>query len=215
MNEFTPIPLGGELVVSGDTVIDTEVVEGANEHQDDSAEATVSKKKPRETTADPLDPDKTKKFEYNNWLKKNNKNEFLYLLLKEGAGLYLQNGLYYFRTSVESSFRAYAKAQVCDMLSNVLNRPINIGNAKDSIIKPFELMLIEKDRFNPFVKSEFYFENGAWYHNTFRPTYYMELDEKLPYKEPEAIIKLIRNLVLEDDRLDYFLNWVAVPINRQ
>ena len=214
MNEFTPIPLGGELVVSSDTVIDTEVVEGTVEetvvdNAENDTELVTDTVAEDNTTADPLDEDKSKKFLMNNWLKEHNPSELLHYLWIKGGALYMQNGLYWFRQSVDTPFEKMPKSQVQDALASILGKQINIGQTDEHKIKVFDLLNVENTRFNPFAKSEFYRENGVIYCNRFRPTRYMELDKNQQFTEPKVIFALIRNLVVSEDRFEYFMNWIA------
>lgn len=208
------IPQDGELVVSGDTVIDTEVVEGTVEetvvdNAENDTELVTDTVAEDNTTADPLDEDKSKKFVINNWLKEHNTSELLYRLWLKGAALYMQNGLFWFRQSVYTVFLQMPKSQAQDAVANVLGQAINIGQTDEHKIKVFDLLNVENTRFNPFAKSEFYLENGVIYRNSFRPTLYMELPKNQTYKEPKAIFALIRNLVVSEDRFHYYLNWFA------
>lgn len=216
MFENKPVipPQGGELVVSNDTVIDTEVVEGTVEgtvvdNAENDTELVTDTAAEDNTTADPLDPDKNKKFMINNWLKVHNTSELLHYLWIEGGAIYMQNGLFWYRQSVETAFEKMPKSQVQDALANILGKQINIGQTDEHKIKVFDLLNVENTRFNPFAKSEFYSENGVIYRNSFRPTQYMELEKSQEFKEPKAIFALIRNLVVKEDRFDYFINWFA------
>lgn len=214
MNEFTPIPLGGELVVSGDTVIDTEVVEGTVEetvvdNTENDTELVTDTAAEDNTTADPLDEDISKKFVLNNWLKEHNTSELLYRLWLKGAAVYMQNGLYWYRQSINSNFSSMPKNQVQDAIANILGQQVNIGQTDDHKIKVFDLLNVEKEQFNPAVKREFYSENGVMFRNTFRSTPYMEMDKETAYQKPLVILALLLHLTKTNDRLTYFINWLA------
>lgn len=82
-------------------------------------------------------------------------------------------------------------------------------NASPVEISIYDLIILEGEKFRPFIIKEFYEDEGEWFRNIFVPTKYMKLGAGV-YKEPTAIFSLIYNLVNYDEyRFRYVMNWLA------
>lgn len=200
------IPHDGDLVVSGDTVIDTEVVEGAAENQANEAKDSVNG---ANADSAAVKPTKSNKFEYGNFIPEGSTNELLYRFKKMGGCINMTPTGFEIRLSKDSQMQEVTKSQAMDILSNVFKKEITIGRNKDCDIKTYDLKMVMGTKFDPQVKSEYFEQDGVTCRNTFKPTPYMEMDKETQYLKPLAILALLLHLTKTNDRLVYFLNWLA------
>lgn len=84
------------------------------------------------------------------------------------------------------------------------------GKNEDYIEIPIEnLMVLEGEDFRPDILEEYYHIDGAYYRNRWKPTALLKVKPG-EYKRPEAIFRLIYNLVNYDEKMfHYFINWLA------
>ncbi|MFY4743574.1 primase-helicase family protein [Aliarcobacter butzleri] len=152
------------------------------------------------------------KYEFNNWLIKND-NRTLNQIFSNGGGIWLNcNGeiCYRFKEDGTVVTQPHNKANI--VFTNYLNREIKLikgTNEHQADIKANDLMMISSDKFNPHKLEEFYQENHLHYRNTFKPTKYLQIEAD-EYQEPKAIFALIKHLLNDNEEYyQYFVNWLA------
>ena len=146
-------------------------------------------------------------FQDNNWIKDPDV-EILQELDKKGVALWIDpdgnlsykiNGTIFKKVDV-------SKAKI--IISNLLERNVSLFS-KEADISPKDLILVQKEVFDPEINFEFFQKDHGYYRNAFQPTKYMKLTDS-NYKEPKTILKLIHHLVTyNDEYYRYFLNWLA------
>ena len=160
---------------------------------------------------------KSTTFTVNNWLRDNAKdNKALKELESRGAAVWIStDGNFFFRPKNDNgAIKKLEPTKMKTVLSNMLDREnINIFTAsKDEMIdiKRNELLMCE-ERFSPFVDSEFYQKDGMWYRTAFRPSRYLQIEQKPDiYRHPEKILWLIKHLCnYNEEYFRWTLNWIA------
>ncbi len=146
-------------------------------------------------------------FEANNWIEKKNV-KILQELDQKGVALWLEpDGSLSYKIN-GNLYKRVDKTNAKIVLSNILERNISIF-AKDSDIAPKDLILVQKEVFNPQINQEFFKRGNSYFRNIFYPTKYMMLTDK-PHKEPKTILKFLRHLVTyNEEHFHYLLNWLA------
>ncbi|WP_187647234.1 primase-helicase family protein [Nitrosophilus labii] len=149
-----------------------------------------------------------KEFKANNWIKKDNV-EILNELDKKGSAIWLKSdGSLAYRLDKDGQIESAEATKAKIVLSNILDKNISIFTSKADI-NPTDLILVQKEIFDPHINAEFFKKAGAYYRNVFKPTRYMTLTET-PKKDPKLILDFIYHLVTYDDKyFDYFINWIA------
>jgi len=124
-----------------------------------------------------------KDFEVNNWIRGVGEIPIVLKELDEiGAAVWMGNsGDFYFRRSAYDEIKKLEASKLKNILCNMTDREsMNIFKApkEETVdIKPNDLRM-STDKFSPFVKSEFYQEDGLWYRTSFRPSQYLMIDPK-------------------------------------
>ncbi len=157
------------------------------------------------------------KFMTNNWIRDNAKeNKTLLALYQKGAAVWIStDGNFYFRpTNDNTAIKKLEPTKMKTVLCNILDKEdivIFKGGKDESIdIKRNELLMCE-DRFTPFIDNEFYQKDDMWYRTAFRPSRYLQLEQKPDiYRNSESILWLIEHLCNHNE--EYFkwvMNWLA------
>jgi|GEM_PF-1550852 len=146
-------------------------------------------------------------FQANNWIKDPNV-EILQELDSKGMAMWLDpDGSLSYKIN-GSIFKKVDVSKAKIIISNILERNISLFS-KESDIRPKDLILVQKEVFDPRTNFEFFQKGHGYYRNAFQPTKYMKLTDS-NYKEPKTILKLIHHLVTyNDEYYRYFLNWLA------
>ena len=155
-------------------------------------------------------------YEFNNFIKEDS-HSILEKIKNKNVAVWLSGkGKICIRFSSETEPEEYTMKYASDVLSNFLNLDIkfvknasNINDTDKEYICTNDLLLIQKDVFNPHVYKEFFQVDGLWYRNIFKPSQLLQINRKLQ-KLPYNIFHLISHLVNYDkERYFIFINWLA------
>jgi len=152
------------------------------------------------------------KFNKNNWLKVKN-NFTLNHIDRMGGAIWLNpSGELCYRFSDNGIITVNTVTKTNTVFSNFLDTDIKFINGTkehQADVTATQIHLIHEDEFRPTKLEEFYEHKSLWYRNIFEPTKYLQVGET-NYKEPVAILSLIRHLAnYDDERMHYILNWLA------
>lgn len=157
----------------------------------------------------------TELFPFNNCYDENNGNRLIKLLNELNLYIWLSDdGEYIYRKGKNGKTIKVNEKKIKTIIRNQIGISITINsdnpdNDKKNLDSRY-LKLVSKDSYDHHEKEEFYEVDGEIHRNQYRSTEYRGLDVNTPYKKPDAIVKLVKNLVNNDEeRYNYFINWLA------